>query len=137
MGFRWKETFFFVVRYNNPIKSGTPFNQYKMTFFFLLLRRFCESSTIHGTFFWSESATIWGKIIWVAIVVIGISGSGWIIDNSFKVKTNLSKNSKEWHLKFLYFKAWADAPVITSVEQILIEQVPFPAITVCPLENTR
>ena len=129
VGFRWKDTFF---SYKNPIKSGTPFD-----IFFLLLRRFCESSTIHGTFFWSESATIWGKIIWVAIVVIGISGSGWIIDNSFKVKTNLSKNSKEQHLKFLYFKAWADAPVITSVEQILIEQVPFPAITVCPLENTR
>ena len=57
--------------------------------FFFILQRFCESSTIHGTFFWSESATIYGKIIWVAIVVLGISGSGWIIDNSFKVKTNL------------------------------------------------
>ena len=64
-----------------------------------------------------ESSTIWGKIIWVTIVIVGIVGSAWIIDNSFK--------------------AWSEAPVITSVEQILIEQVPFPAITVCPLEKTR
>ena len=64
-----------------------------------------------------ESSTILGKMIWVIIVIVGIAGSGFIIDNSFK--------------------AWAEAPVITSVEQILIEQVPFPAITVCPLEKIR
>ena len=63
--------------------------------FFFILQRFCESSTIHGTFFWSESATIYGKIIWVAIVVLGISGSGWIIDNSFKVKIKVQLNEYE------------------------------------------
>ena len=95
VGFRWKDFFF---SYKNQIKSETHCKSVQYdNYYFFLLRRFCESSTIHGTFFWSESATIWGKIIWVAIVVIGIAGSGWIIDNSFKVKTNLSKNSKDQH----------------------------------------
>ena len=89
----------------------------KRQIYLLSFDRFCDSSTIHGTYYWAESSTIFGKLLWVTIVIIGISASGWIIDNSFR--------------------AWAQAPVITSVEQILIEQVPFPAITVCPLEKTR
>ena len=47
------------------------------------------------------------------VVLSGISGAIYIIDNSFK--------------------AWASNPVITAVEQIPIESVPFPSITICKL----
>lgn len=45
------------------------------------------------------------------VVVSGMSGAIFIIDNSFK--------------------AWNKNPVITAVAQIPIEQVPFPSITIC------
>lgn len=35
------------------------------------------------------------------------------------------------------FSAWKSNPVVTSVAQIPIEQVPFPSFTVCPTGNTR
>jgi hypothetical protein len=46
-------------------------------------------------------------------VFCGISAAIYIIDNSFK--------------------AWESNPVITAVEQIPIERVPFPSITICEL----
>jgi Amiloride-sensitive sodium channel len=49
------------------------------------------------------------------VVFCGISGAIYIIDNSFK--------------------AWASNPVITAVEQIPIERVPFPSITICKFFN--
>ena len=74
---------------------------------------FTSSSTIHGTFFWSH-CTHWAtKLFWFMVVLSGISGAIYIIDNSFK--------------------AWASNPVITAVEQIPIESVPFPSITICKL----
>ncbi len=35
------------------------------------------------------------------------------------------------------FSAWKKNPVVTSVAQLPIEAVPFPAITICPIGNTR
>ena len=51
-----------------------------------LFRKFCETSTIHGTFFWSESSSLIGKLFWVVVVVVGLVGSVWIIDNQFKAR---------------------------------------------------
>ena len=55
-----------------------------------LFRKFCETSTIHGTFFWSESSSLIGKLFWVVVVVVGLVGSVWIIDNQFKARFFLS-----------------------------------------------
>ena len=57
-----------------------------------------------------------GKIVWVGIVIIGVATSALTINNSFR--------------------AWRANPVITSVAQIPIEQVPFPSVTICPKGNT-
>ena len=35
------------------------------------------------------------------------------------------------------FSAWKENPVVTSVMQKSIEEIPFPAITICPQDNTR
>ena len=50
-------------------------------------------------------------------MVVGIVSAVTIINNSFE--------------------AWKDAPVITSVIQIPIESVPFPSVTICPMERNR
>ena len=83
----------------------------------LMFEKFCASSTIHGTYFWSESRSPLAKAVWMAIVAIGIASATYIIRSSFK--------------------GWEDNPVITSVMQKSIEEIPFLAITICPLGNTR
>ena len=50
-------------------------------------------------------------------MVVGIVSAVTIINNSFE--------------------AWKEAPVITSVIQIPIESVPFPSVTICPMERNR
>ena len=51
-----------------------------------LFRKFCETSTIHGTFFWSESSSLLGKLFWIVVVIVGLVGSVWIIDKQFKAR---------------------------------------------------
>lgn len=82
-----------------------------------LFRKFCSSSTIHGTYFWSESRSPVAKTLWGLIVLFGIVSATFIINSSFE--------------------GWKDNPVITSVMQKSIEEIPFPAITICPLDDTR
>lgn len=82
-----------------------------------LFHRFCSTSTIHGTYFWGESRSIIGRCVWYFIVTMGIACSSYFI-----YKHNLS---------------WQKQPVVTSVKQIAIEEVHFPAITICPLDHTR
>ena len=50
-------------------------------------------------------------------VMLGIFLATWIIKNSFS--------------------AWEEHPVVTSVMQKSIEEINFPAITICPLDDTR
>lgn len=82
-----------------------------------LFHKFCCSSTIHGTYYWMESKTASGKSFWVAMVVMGVLMSVFIIRSSFA--------------------GWKDNPVITSVMQKSIEEIPFPSITICPTDETR
>ncbi len=51
------------------------------------------------------------------MVVMGVLMAGFIIRSSFA--------------------GWQDNPVITSVAQKSIEEIPFPAITICPTDETR
>ena len=82
-----------------------------------LFHKFCSSSTIHGTYYWMESKSVAGKLFWMTMVVMGVLMAGFIIRSSFV--------------------GWQDNPVITSVMQKSIEEIPFPAITICPTDETR
>ena len=90
-------------------ESAAPFKE--------LFDRFCWSSSIHGTYFWIGSNTTKAKVSWFIIVIMGIIMAIWIINNSFK--------------------AWREHPVVTSVMQKSIEEIHFPAITICPMDDTR
>ena len=82
-----------------------------------LFSKFCNNSTIHGIYFCNASITgIHGRIIWGIIVCVAIIVSAWSINNSFA--------------------RWQEHPVITKVEQKSIEVIPFPAITICPSDET-
>ena len=37
-----------------------------------VFQKFCSSSTVHGTYFWSEAKNPLGKLVWVIIVVVGV-----------------------------------------------------------------
>ena len=82
-----------------------------------LFKKFCNSSTIHGTYFWVESRSAMSKVMWGIIVFLGIASATLIIRSSFN--------------------SWDEHPVVTSVWQIPIEEVEFPAITICPLDDTK
>lgn len=36
-----------------------------------IFRQFCESSTVHGTFFWHAADTVFAKAMWVVVVLAG------------------------------------------------------------------
>ena len=36
-----------------------------------VFKKFCSSSTIHGTYFWGENRTYIGKFVWICIVLMG------------------------------------------------------------------
>jgi hypothetical protein len=91
--------------FSSSVKEKSPYSE--------LFETFSSSSTIHGTFFWFYCTNWVPKIFWFFVVFCGISAAIYIIDNSFK--------------------AWESNPVITAVEQIPIERVPFPSITICEL----
>ena len=83
-----------------------------------LFSKFCNSSTIHGTYFLGESTT--GKVArfaWLIVVILGAVGSVIIINNTYE--------------------GWKANPIITSVAQLPIESISFLSITVCPLDDTR
>ena len=83
----------------------------------VLFGKFCSSSTIHGTYFWSESQNPLSKLIWAGVVLVGIALATFTIKRSFQ--------------------SWAENPVVTSVLQIPIEKIAFPAITICPVDDNR
>jgi len=82
-----------------------------------LFRKFCSSSTIHGTYYWMETDSWAGRAFWLLVVFVGVVMAGFIIRSSFA--------------------GWKDNPVITSVAQKSIEAIPFPAITVCPTDDNE
>ena len=79
-----------------------------------LFEEFCNSSTIHGTYYWASNSNI-TKIIWGLIVFSGIGLAVFIIDSSFK--------------------DWEKHPIMTKVCQASVEQIKMPSITICPMED--
>ena len=57
------------------------------------------------------------QLFWTLVMVGGIVMAGFVIRSSFI--------------------SWQDNPMITSVMQKSIEEIPFPAITICPMDETR
>ena len=56
------------------------------------------------------------KLLWLCVLIVGFSGAGVIIQQSFS--------------------SWADSPVTTTIETLPISELDFPNVTVCPPRNT-
>ena len=82
-----------------------------------LWKDFCHNSTIHGTYFLSSLKPCYMRIGWAILLL-----AGW---------TYAIHNCFEQHA------GWVSNPVVTSVQQIPIDKIPFPAITICPLQHSR
>ena len=85
--------------------------------FLELLKTFSTTSNIHGISFVGTSGNVLIKLLWLAIVILGLGFSIIGIDQCFK--------------------GWEANPVITAVWQVPIESTPFPSITVCPISDER
>ena len=82
-----------------------------------VFKTFTENSTLHGISYLGTSKGLVARMLWLLIIISGLSLSIIGIDKSFK--------------------EWESNPVITAVWQIPIESAPFPSITICPFENER
>lgn len=72
--------------FHKTMTSGRPMSTYKRRYdpydddeedldYKQMFRKFANSSTVHGTYFWGESRSIVGKIVWIGIVILGKSYS--------------------------------------------------------------
>ena len=80
------------------------------------IRKFLESSTIHGMAHISTARTSVVKCIWVFVVLSGFIGAVALINKSFI--------------------DWSESPITTTIETLPIEKITFPKVTVCPPKNT-
>ena len=76
------------------------------------LRKFLESSTIHGLVHISTAKSRAGRIAWVAIVVACFAIAMYMITSSYK--------------------EWQESPVSTTITTHPITELEFPTVTVCP-----
>ena len=77
-----------------------------------MISEFLESSTIHGLVEISTSSTRSLRAIWIIIVVASFASAIYMITSSYK----------EWH----------ESPVSTTITTHPIDELEFPAVTVCP-----
>ena len=78
-------------------------------------RTFLESSTIHGLGYISSSRKI-TRLFWLVVVILGFTGAGLLIRESFQT--------------------WTDSPIKTTIETLPISEITLPKLTVCPPRNT-
>ena len=79
------------------------------------VRAFLETSTIHGLAYISTTRRFI-RFFWILNVLIGFTGAGVIIYQSFK--------------------GWSESPVRTTTETQPIDKLTFPKLTVCPPKHT-
>ena len=79
------------------------------------VRAFLETSTIHGLAYISTTKRLI-RLLWILIVLIGFSGAGVLIYQSFQ--------------------GWYESPVRTTTETEPIDKLTFPKVTVCPPKHT-
>ena len=80
------------------------------------VRTFLETSTIHGLNYISTTRK-YSRLFWILIVIVGFSGAGFLINESFQ--------------------SWSESPVKTTIETLPIAEIKFPKVTVCPPKNTQ
>ena len=74
-----------------------------------------ENSSIHGLVHISKTKRL-RRLFWVLIIILGFSGAGILIHQSFST--------------------WSDSPVKTTIETLPISKITLPNIIVCPPKNT-
>ena len=79
------------------------------------VKEFLESSTIHGLVYISTNRSF-VRLFWIFVVIIGFSGAGYLIQQSFS--------------------SWATSPVSTTIETLSISELDFPKVSVCPARNS-
>ena len=80
-----------------------------------VIRTFLESSTIHGLLYIS-AAEKYVKAFWSIVVMLGFTGAGIMIYQSFQ--------------------DWNENPIKTKIDTRPITEIIFPKLTVCPPKNT-
>ena len=78
-------------------------------------RTFLETSTIHGLGYISSSRKN-TRLFWLVVVILGFTGAGLLIRESFQT--------------------WTDSPIKTTIETLPISEITLPKLTVCPPRNT-
>ena len=78
----------------------------------LALREFFESSTIHGLVHISTAKSWTTRATWIIIVIACFASAIWMITDSYK--------------------DWQESPVSTTITTHPINELEFPAVTVCP-----
>ena len=76
----------------------------------LIIAEYLEVTTIHGLRYLMECKTIMEKLFWLLIICLSFGYSTYIIQSFFD--ENESK------------------PILTTIETSLVQDVPFPAITI-------
>ena len=79
------------------------------------LQTFLESSSISGLNFISTTKR-YAKLFWIIVVVLGFTGAGVMI--------------------FQSFQDWGNNPISTTIETRPIAEIKFPKVTVCPPKDT-
>ena len=79
------------------------------------VKTFLETSSIHGLAYISSTRRL-VKLFWAVVVILGFTGAGAIIYQSFQ--------------------SWSEGPVKTTIETLPITDITFPKVTVCPPKNT-
>ena len=74
-----------------------------------------QNSTIHGLVHISKTKRL-RRLFWVLIIILGFSGAGILIHQSFST--------------------WSDSPVKTTIETLPISKITIPNMIVCPPKNT-
>ena len=80
-------------------------------------REYLDSSSIHGLAYISSSQNIPLKCFWGCVVLGGVIGAIFIIQESFVL--------------------WRNHPIATSTETFPISEATFPRVTVCPPDDSN
>lgn len=81
---------------------------------------FCNSTSLHGfRYIGEQSRNILERILWVLIMLISVGFSAYFISK-------------------IYTK-WDNSPVIVTLSTVPvgISEIPFPAVTICPVTQVR
>ena len=97
---------------NTSRAKGTQEPRRNMSFRQRLLHSFgeyCDSTSIHGLAYLKSSQTFIEKLLWALIIITCFTLAGLLI--------------------FAHFKDADENPILTNIETISVQEIPFPAVT--------